>query len=163
MIVKTVYTGHASDFDGLLGRWAVRHRRLKCRLSDCHDWEEFGGSSEIWSTLGGLGNVDDNVLELPSGSYRAMTMRAFNEKTRQWSIWWLDARHPVIEPPVHGGFSNGVGTFIGDDVFEGRPIKVRFQWSKIAAHSAQWDQAFSADGGATWETNWLMEFNRVEN
>ena len=27
--------------------------------------------------------------------------------------------------------------------------------------AARWEQAFSADGGATWEVNWVMEFTRV--
>jgi hypothetical protein len=34
------------------------------------DWQEFEGTSEARSLLGGAGNVDDNLLELPAGSYR---------------------------------------------------------------------------------------------
>jgi hypothetical protein len=33
--------------------------------------------------------------------------------------------------------------------------------SKITPNSAQWEQAFSEDGGKTWETNWIMELERV--
>jgi hypothetical protein len=61
---------------------------------------------------------------------------------------------------VLGRFENGLGTFLGDDTFDGRPIRVRFIWSGIAADAARWEQAFSADGGATWETNWIMDFRR---
>jgi len=63
---------------------------------------------------------------------------------------------------VFGNFQNGVGTFNGDDTFNGKPIKVRFIWSKITASSAQWEQAFSPDGGKSWETNWVMDFTRVQ-
>ncbi|MEQ1864667.1 MAG: DUF1579 domain-containing protein [Micropepsaceae bacterium] len=154
------FTGAPNDFDFLVGHWTVYHRRLKARLAGSTEWEEFAGTSTLWKTLGGLGTVDDNVLELPGGTYRALTIRAFNPDTRQWSIWWLDARHPDIEPPVRGGFKDGVGTFVGDDVFNGRPIKVRFRWSQITPASAHWDQAFSPDGGATWEENWHMDFTR---
>jgi hypothetical protein len=150
------------DWDWLVGRWRVRHSRLKARLAGSTEWEEFDGSSVAWLTLDGLGTVDDNVVELPSGTYRAVGIRAYDPKTGQWSIWWLDGRFPgQIEPPVRGGFKDGVGTFVGDDTLNGRPIKVRFTWSKITPTSAHWEQAFSPDAGATWETNWRMEFTRV--
>lgn len=62
---------------------------------------------------------------------------------------------------MHGGFQDGVGTFIGADVFDGRPILVRFTWSKITSTTAHWSQAISPDNGRTWEVNWNMEFERV--
>jgi len=154
--------GHEHDWDWLVGRWTVRHHRLKERLAGCTEWEDFNGTSVLWLTLDGLGTVDDNVLELPGGTYRAVGIRAFDRKSGQWSIWWLDARNPtVIEPPVHGGFRDGVGTFIGDDTLRGRPIKMRFVWSRITSTSAHWEQAFSPDGGKTWEVNWRMDFTRA--
>jgi hypothetical protein len=112
-------------------------------------------------TLNGFGNMDDNWLDLPSGAYRAMGVRAFNPETRLWSIWWFDERSHVIEPPVRGGFADGVGRFEGDDTFNGQPIRVYFQWSDITANSARWEQAFSTDGGESWEVNWVMEFRRT--
>jgi hypothetical protein len=149
------------DFDFFVGRWSVAHRRLRRRLAGDTQWDEFGGFGEMRQIVGGLANVDDNILELPAGTYRAATVRVFDPATRLWSIWWIDGRNPHLEPPVHGRFENGVGTFEGDDVFEGRPIRVRFLWSEIAARSVRWEQAFSPDGGATWETNWIMRFTRL--
>lgn len=153
---------HRHDWDWLVGSWTVRHRRLKARLAGSTEWEEFNGSSRLWLTLNGHGTIDDNVIEIPSGTYRAMGVRAFNPATRKWAIWWLDERYPDrIEPPVLGGFANGVGRFEGDDTFNGQPIRVYFQWSEITPNSARWEQAFSADGGATWEVNWEMRFTRA--
>jgi hypothetical protein len=149
-----------ADFDFLIGQWRVRHRRLMTRLAGDTRWEEFDGTTTLWPIMGGLGNVDDNLIALPAGPYRAATVRQFDPVARRWSIWWIDARRPGIEPPVHGRFVDGVGTFFGDDVLDGRPITVRFLWSAITATGARWEQAFSADGGATWETNWVMEFAR---
>src|SRR5688572_32709995 len=80
------------DWDFLAGRWTVRHRRLKARLAGSTEWEEFAGTSVNWPTLGGEGNVDDNVIELPDGTYRAVTIRALDAKAGQWLIWWLDQR-----------------------------------------------------------------------
>lgn len=152
---------HAHDWDWLAGSWNVRHRRLNGRLVGSTDWQEFDGTCRMVPTLAGLGNMDDNWLDLPSGAYRAMGIRAFNPDTAQWSIWWLDARVQTIEPPVRGGFANGVGIFQGEDTLRGQPIIVRFMWSEITANSARWEQAFSPDAGATWEVNWVMHFTRA--
>ena len=148
------------DFDFFHGRWKVSHRRLRNRLVGDTVWEEFAGTCDTQPIIGGLGNLDDNLLELPAGTYRAATLRLFNAGTGLWSIWWVDARDPRLEPPVHGGFESGVGTFYGDDNLAGRPIRVRFSWSQITPHSARWDQAFSADGGKSFEPNWTMRFAR---
>ncbi|HET6971693.1 MAG TPA: DUF1579 domain-containing protein [Phenylobacterium sp.] len=154
--------GREHDWDWLVGRWNVRHRQLKGRLTGATEWIEFPGTSTLWLAMGGLATLDDNVIEKPDGTYRAVTVRAYDPKAGHWLIWWLDGRNPTtLDPPVAGNFKDGVGTFLGDDTLNGRPIKVRFIWSKITATSAQWEQAFSPDGGATWETNWVMEFKRA--
>lgn len=150
-----------ADFDFFHGRWTVRHRLLKARLAACSDWVEFSGTTVTQPILSGLGNIDDNWLDRPDAPYAAVTLRKFDPATRLWSIWWFDARYVGIEPPVLGRFENGVGTFFCEDVFEGRPIRVRFTWSAITATSCEWRQAFSADGGETWETNWDMAFKRA--
>jgi hypothetical protein len=161
MTNDTQLTGHEHDWDWLVGRWNVRHRQLKGRLAGSTEWKEFAGTSELWLTLGGLGTVDDNFIDLPEGAYRAVGVRAFDVKTGLWSIWWLDPRNPTIEPPVMGGFKDGVGTFQNADTLNGRPIVVRYRWTDITPTSAHWQQAFSPDGGATWEPNWEMDFTRA--
>jgi len=144
------------DFDFFVGRWSVAHRRLRRRLAGDTQWDEFGGLCEMRQMVGGLVNVDDNIIELPAGTYRAATVRAFDPATQSWSIWWIDGRNPRLEPPVIGRFENGVGTFLGDDTFEGRAITVRFLWSQMKDGRLSWEQAFSTDGGKSWETNWIM-------
>lgn len=149
------------DFDFLMGSWQVQHHRLKERLAGCCEWEHFEGTSTTRPTLGGNGNLEDNVIHLPEGTYRACAIRAFDVKRGVWSIWWLDGRHlERIDVPVIGRFDRGVGTFLADDTYQGRPIIVRFLWSEISERSCQWQQAFSADSGKTWEPNWIMNFSR---
>jgi hypothetical protein len=112
--------------------------------------------------LAGQGNIDDNVIELPAGPYRAASLRWFDPGLEEWSIWWLDARHGgPLEPAMKGRFSDGVGLFHAEDVFEGRPVRVRFTWSGCHSASPRWEQAFSDDGGRNWETNWVMDFVRA--
>lgn len=152
----------AKDFDFVIGDWQVQHRQLKSRLTGCEEWLEFEGYSSTQKILGGLGNVEDNVLEKPDGSYRAAALRSFDTDKGCWSIWWLDGRNPrTIDTPVVGGFKEGVGNFYADDVLNGRPIKIRLTWCSRNAERPHWEQAFSADDGETWETNWLMDFSRA--
>jgi hypothetical protein len=150
------------DFDFLIGSWTVAHRRLRRRLEGDMQWDRFGGRCEMRPLLGGLGNVDDNIIELPEGTYRGSAFRLFDPPAALWSIWWADSRHPGLQQPVHGRFENGTGTFLGDDTLRGRPIRVRYVWSDITPRSARWTQAFSPDAEGTWEDNWVMEFTRAD-
>ena len=52
--------------------------------------------------------------------------------------------------------------FYGDDEHDGKRVLVRYLWSEITSRNARWEQAFSPDGGATWETNWTMRFKRLD-
>lgn len=116
------------DFDFLHGHWRVEHHRLRERLNGCTEWERFDGTCTAWPVLGGQGNVDDNLLHLPGGSYRATTLRSHRPQTGRWSIWWLDGRQPHrLDVPVVGHFDQGVGTFFAEDALDGRPIRVRFR------------------------------------
>lgn len=150
------------DFDFIIGDWTVRHRRLNERLSDCHEWTEFDGRSSTHKTLGGFGNLEDNILYFPEGAFRAIAMRAYCASSRTWSIWWLDGRNPTqLDKPVVGQFTGSTGLFYTDDVLDGKPIKVRFTWHSAPGEDPRWEQAFSPDAGTTWETNWTMQFTRV--
>ena len=153
---------HATDFDFQQGRWTVRHRRLRERLVGCTDWQEFDGTCEQRAVLGGNGNIEDNLLHLPDGDYRAVALRSFDPASGDWAIWWLDSRDPHrIDVPVIGRFTDGVGTFFAEDQHDGRPARLRFTWSRTDTAAPRWEQALSVDGGATWEDNWTMDFARA--
>lgn len=150
-----------TDFDFVIGDWQVIHRRLNERLANCKEWTEFEGEMSTYKILGGFGNIEDNQLNFPEGQFRAVALRSFDISTQTWAIWWLDGRFPgQLDVPVKGCFNDGVGSFYAEDTFNGVAIKVRFLWSKTDADNLLWEQAFSADNGITWETNWTMEFRR---
>jgi hypothetical protein len=150
------------DFDFLIGEWSVLHRRLKRRLVGDAEWIEFSGPAVVRKILDGFGNFDEFQIPLPSGKYVGSTLRLFNPTTQLWSIYWMDSRNPVLDPPMVGSFSDDRGLFYGDDFFEGRPVRVRFIWSPLTANKCRWEQAFSVDEGQSWETNWIMTFSRGE-
>jgi hypothetical protein len=145
------------DFDFWAGSWRIHNRRLRARLAGSAEWDEFEARGTTWPILDGLGNRDEFRTDFWP-DFVGMTFRFFDPVTRQWSIYWADSKHGTLEPPVVGSFAGDVGTFYGDDVFQGRPIRVRFIWTRGA--SPRWEQAFSTDGGKTWETNWTMDMTR---
>ncbi len=149
------------DFDFLFGRWQIENERLPKHFQGFETWERFKATGEAKPILGGIGNLDDFVPENWRPGFIGMTLRLFNPTTQQWSIYWMSNQTGKLEPSVIGGFQDGVGIFEGDDVLEGRPIRVRFIWSEITATSAVWEQEFSDDAGKTWEKNWIMRFKRI--
>jgi hypothetical protein len=152
----------ASDFDFLPGEWMIHNRRLRKRLAGSDEWDEFDATSTARHILGGCGNEDEFRTD-HDGGFVGMSFRFFDPATRQWSIYWADSRRlGVLDPPVFGSFSGGIGIFEGEDTFAGRPIVVRFTWSRVQSPSPRWEQAFSPDGGETWELNWIMDFTRAE-
>lgn len=157
------------DFDFLAGTWLTRQRRLKSRLQGCTDWETFSATSSVQRLPGGVANFDTLVAEAWRPGWVGMTFRIYNPVTDLWSIHWvtnegggIDAATGSLSSPVVGRFEGDDGLFEGDDLFEERPIRVRFRWQRQGADSARWEQAFSEDGGHNWEVNWVMEFERVK-
>ena len=150
-----------NDFDFLVGTWKVHHHILKERLKESTEWIEVEGSTVLRKILNGIGNIDDNIIHMPTGPVHAISLRLFNPASKEWSIYWSTDKTGVLDVPMVGGFKNSRGDFYSHDLFEGRHIYSHFIWSKIMVNSCQWEQEFSADGGKTWETNWIMEFERV--
>ncbi|WP_405144926.1 hypothetical protein OG589_44040 [Sphaerisporangium sp. NBC_01403] len=148
-----------NDFDFLIGTWNVTNRRLKERLKGCTEWDEFPGVSTSKSIFGGTGNMDE--IDFPTMGFSGLTLRLYDPEREEWSLYWTSSRSSVIEPPVIGRFDGGVGEFYADDTHQGIPVRVRYLWSGITATTCRWEQAFSTDGGRTWETNWIMEHTRA--
>ncbi|MBE8525699.1 hypothetical protein ILP97_50895 [Amycolatopsis sp. H6(2020)] len=148
-----------NDFGFFIGSWTVVNRRLESLFSGCDDWDTFAGTTTCTPLFDGGGNTEE--IRFPDRGFRGFTLRLFDVERKEWSIYWANSRTGRLDPPVVGTFTDGRGDFYGDDTHEGKPIKAHFIWSDITATSARWEQEFSADGGRTWESNWVMEFTRA--
>ncbi|HYD54083.1 MAG TPA: hypothetical protein VEA99_15720 [Gemmatimonadaceae bacterium] len=149
------------DFDFLHGRWRIHNRRLRRPLAGSTEWDEFDGRSVERPFWDGQGNLEEYEATLPDGaSLRGIALRLFDDRAGQWTIHWSNASRGTLDPAMVGRFVDGRGTFVGFESFEGRTVLVRFDWTHDGADRARWEQAYSEDGGATWETNWIMEFTR---
>jgi hypothetical protein len=149
------------DFDFEYGKWRVHHRVKSAANGGI--WKEFDGTCTTRAFMAGQGDIEEHVFLRPTGNTYGTAIRAFDPKTDEWAIWWIDSRYPhfPLDPPAKGRFENGVGTFYSDAVVNGKTVRARLIWSHITPTSAHWEQASSDDAGKTWDTNWIMEFQRV--
>ena len=150
------------DFDFLHGTWRIHNRRLRDPLTGSTEWYAFEGRSVERPLWDGQGNLEEYEATLPDGTcLRGLALRLYGPKAKRWTIHWSNSATGTLDPPMFGTFRDGVGTFYGHEDFQGRMILVRFLWTSASPEAARWEQAFSADGGRTWETNWIMEFTRT--
>lgn len=149
------------DFDFLFGSWKVHCRRLLHPLAGSSQWLEFDGTDVVHRVWDGRANMDEFEADSPSGRIEGMTIRTYSAKSHQWSIYWsTEANGTVDFPPMVGEFRSGRGEFFDSEIYKGKAIYVRFLWTVGSPSSCHWEQAFSPDGGITWETNFVWELTR---
>jgi hypothetical protein len=149
-------------FDFQIGSWHATLSRLVKRLQGSHAWRDYEGTMVERRLWNGRANV--GVLEVRSGKdcFESILLRTFNPQTREWHDYGVDtATGSVIMPPVAGRFNDNGNDLYERDTLNGRPIVVRYTFDQITKQSNRFVQAFSADGGATWETNAIVHFTRA--
>ncbi|GAA3628592.1 hypothetical protein GCM10022267_13780 [Lentzea roselyniae] len=150
------------DFDWEIGSWHSDVRVLADPLSETEDeWLHFAGTSVVRPLLDRRANVVELKIAGPTGRIEGLSMRLYEPQAQRWSLTFVNIRNGLLTPSVYGGFRDGVGEFYGDDELGGRPIKVRFLIHRHGRDRATFEQAFSQDGGASWETNWIAVDRRT--
>ena len=149
------------DFDFEFGDWTTRIKRLQKPLTGSTTWVEYEGASIVRKVWGGLANLGEIDVSGPAGRIQGMSLRLYNPETRQWYIRFARSADGDLGVPMIGGFKDGRGEFYNQETLNGRAIYVRFIFSKVTPNAFELEQAFSADGGKTWEPNWIATFKRV--
>lgn len=162
LIITATSTSSKHDFDFFEGKWKLKNKKLKSRLSNCTEWIEFESTQEMYRVLNGIGNIDNFLATFNGVPFEGMTVRLFNPKTKLWSIYWADSNEGKLDPPVLGSFENNVGHFITKDKFNNKDVLVIFRWDARDKDNPVWSQAFSEDKGNTWEWNWFMYMTRIK-
>jgi hypothetical protein len=148
------------DFDFHIGVWKTRIKRLKNPLTGSREWMDFSGTittSKVWQ---GRANLEEIEIDGPTGHLEGMTLRLYNPESHQWYLYWANSGVGTIGAPSVGEFKNGRGEFYSQDQLNGRTILVRHTFSDITPNSCHFEQAFSDDGGKTWEPNWVASLTR---
>jgi hypothetical protein len=148
-------------FDWEFGRWTVHLKRLVHPLSGSQQWSEYNGTLDVSKIWDGRANTVQFEADNTNDHIEGLSVRLFNPKTHQWSISWASAADGLLDStPVAGGFENGRGEFFGFQQYSGRWVLVRFIFSGIQTRTVHGEQSYSADGGKTWEANWVEDLTR---
>jgi hypothetical protein len=151
------------DFDPLIGSWKYHLKRRLNPLTGSNNWEEFEGTGVCYKVWDGRAQLDTVELDGPGGHIEGLTLRLYDPKAHQWSLYWANAKDGnMTDPPQIGEFKNGRGEFYAQVMRNGRAILVRYDWSGMTSDSPHFEQAFSDDGGKTWEVNWITDQRRVK-
>jgi hypothetical protein len=151
-----------NDFDFEIGTWKTRLKRLLDPLTGSSAWAEYEGTSVVRKILNGKANLVELVADGPAGHFEGLSLRLYNPQSRQWSLNFASVSGGVLTEPTIGEFKDGRGEFYSQETFNGRAILVRFVISDITPNSCRFEQAFSEDGGKTWEVNWIAVDTRVK-
>jgi hypothetical protein len=150
------------DFDFEIGTWKSHLKRRLRPLTGSNEWVEYNGTSVVSKVMGDRANLVELDVSGPAGRIEGLSLRLYNPDARQWSLNFSNIRTGTLSAPVIGEFKNGRGEFYGSDTLNGRAILVRFVIHDVTRRSAKFEQAFSADGGKTWEVNWIATDTLVQ-
>jgi hypothetical protein len=148
------------DFDFNLGTWKTHQSRLLHPLTGSHTWVEYTGTDVIRKIWGGRANMGEIEADGPAGHLELLSLRLYDPESHQWSFIVANSAG-AMSPPAVGEFKNGRGEFIDQETYNGRTILVRISVSDITPNSCRFEQAFSNDGGKTWEVNFIVTETRV--
>jgi hypothetical protein len=151
------------DFDFEIGTWRTHLKRLQHPLTGSSTWTEYDGTSVVRKVWNGRANLVELEVDGPAGHIEALSLRLYNPQSRQWSLNFSNSKNGTMSPPAIGEFKNGRGEFFAQETLDGRAIYVRFVVSDITPNSCRFEQAFSGDGGKTWEVNWIATDTRVKD
>lgn len=149
------------DFDWQLGQWDIHMSRLEHPLANRNDWTTLEGSVRVRKLWNGRANLAEIDSRGPSGHLEFLSLRLFDPKAHQWSLNFVSSNRGVFSAPMIGAFANGRGDFYDQEPYEGKAILARFSFLELAHGSNRDEQAFSADGGKTWEVNWVNTSKRT--
>ena len=151
------------DFDFNIGTFKTHISRLQHPLTGSTTWVEYDGISVVRKIWKGRASLLELEADGPAGHIEGVGLRLYNPQSHQWSLNWANSGVGAMEQPMIGKFENGRGEFFDQEPFNGRVIRARNGFSDITPNFSRFEQAFSADGGKTWETNWVMTFTRVKD
>jgi len=152
----------AHDFDPLLGNFNYHLHYMLHPLTSSPDWTDMNGTGTCYKVWDGRAQLDTIEVDSSGGGHiEGLTLRLYDPEARQWRLYWANSRIGRIDPPQIGDFRDGRGDFCTTDTINGKTTLIRYDWSRMTSGTPHFEQAFSPDGGKTWEVNWITEQTRA--
>lgn len=151
----------AHDFDFEIGTWKTHVERLVHPLSGSTEWAAYDGTSVIRPVWDGRANLVELDVTGSSGHIEGASLRLYNPQSHQWSLNFVNSASGTLSIPTIGEFTDGRGEFYDQETLDGRAILVRFVITPRGPDACHFEQAYSADGGKTWELNWIADDTRM--
>ena len=150
------------DFDFEIGTWKTHLSRLVHPLSGSTVWVDYEGTTSVRKIWNGRANLVELEVDGSAGHIEALSLRLYNPDSHQWSLNSASSGGGTLGAPTIGEFRDGRGEFYDQETLNGRSILVRFVVSGMTPSSWRFEQAFSGDGGKTWEVNWIAIDTRIK-
>ena len=138
------------EFDFWLGLWdlsyvaegkpATSRNRVTKILDGCAVLEEFSGP--------------------PGTRLEGRSLSTFDRATRTWKQTWVDNTASYLD--FTGGLRGGEMVLSREARRDGRVFHQRMVFRDIRPDSLKWLWQRSDDGGATWSTQWEIDYRRVK-
>ncbi|HVR24437.1 MAG TPA: hypothetical protein VMU26_14075 [Candidatus Polarisedimenticolia bacterium] len=159
---KTAERDGQHDFDFEIGTWKTHLSPRLNPLTGSATWVEYEGTTVVRRIWDGRANLVELQVHGPAGHIEGLSLRLYNPQSHQWSLNFASSNGGAMSQPTIGEFKNGRGKFFDQETLNARAIFVRFVISDITPTSCHFEQAFSNDGGQTWEVNWIATDTRVQ-
>lgn len=152
--------GH--DFDFNFGVWRTHIRRLAHPLSGSTDSIELNGTVTVRKIWNGRAQLEEIEADGPKGHWQGLTLFLYNPQSHQWSQTFANSAMGTFAGTLTGEFKESRAELFSQDTFDGRSILVRGAWSEITPNAHRYEEAYSADGGKTWEAVFTADLTRLQ-
>ena len=150
------------DVDFNLGKWHTSIRRYADPFSAPSHFASLEGTVTVRPVWNGKALLEEIEADGPNGHWQGLTLFLYNPQSGQWSQNYANAAQGHFEAAATIGEQRGRDIELySTDTAGGRAILVKGLWSEIEPDSHRYTEAYSDDGGRTWQTAFDARLTRI--
>ena len=138
------------QFDFWAGRWDARWTDAQGKTAQ--------GTNRIEKTLDGCVIVE-HFDGAPSSPLKGTSVSTYDRQAGRWKQTWVDNTGAYLD--FTGGWQDDRMVLSRKAVVQGKASLQRMVFRDIGATRFTWDWEVSSDEGASWTTQWRIEYTRT--